>query len=138
MNAQRMTRLSLVLVGCLVGLWQGGCAAREQYQGQRGLVGTYRGGTLTAVLPPETRVPAVVAAAEAMFKDRGYAVAQSSSTEDAGRVIARPPRYSSYPRMFMAVDLVENGTRVQFTYEPLGNEEVCRASLDALLKRLGM
>lgn len=122
----------------LIGSWLGGCQARTQYQGERGLVGSYRGGTLSSVLPADVRVPAVMAAAEAMFRDRGYTIVESNSTEDAGRLIARPPRYSSYPRMFMSVDVVPGGTRVQFTYEPISNEEVCRASLDALLRRLGM
>jgi hypothetical protein len=138
MDTRRMTRLSLLLAACLVGIWQGGCAHKPQYHGQRGLIGTYRAGTLSAILPAEARVPTVVAAGEQMFRDRGYTIVESNATEDAGRIIARPPRYSSYPRMFMSVDLVESGTEVRFTYEPLGNEEVCRASLDALLRRLGM
>ena len=135
------TRSTLILalaLPVLIGSWLGGCATRTQYQGERGLVGSYRAGTLSSVLPADVRVPAIMAAADAMFRDRGYTIVESSSTEDSGRMIARPPRYSSYPRMFMRVDVVERGTQVQFTYEPLPNEEVCRASLDALLRKLGM
>jgi hypothetical protein len=116
----------------------GACRPKYQYQGERGIVGTYSGGTLSANLPEGIRVPTIVAAAESMFRDRGYTIVESSSTEDAGQVIARPPRFSTFPRMEMTVQVASVGTTVLFSYRPVGNQELSRASLDALLRRLGL
>jgi hypothetical protein len=125
-----------ILVATLCGLTA--CRSSDRYHGSEGIVATYRTGTLSAVLPPEVQVPQASAAAEKIFRDRGYTIVEQSGTEDAMKIVARPPRYSSFPRMVTTISNVGSGTRVAFTYEPLPNEEVCRATLEAVLMELGL
>ena len=115
-----------------------GCAGKQAYQGSGSTVATYQGSTLSAILPAEHRVPTVLAAAEQALRDRGYTIVSNASTEDAGTLIARPPRYNTYPRMQIQAMVVGAGTRIELGYQPFGNEEVCRATLDAILARLGL
>mgnify|MGYP000154714598 CR=1 FL=1 len=115
-----------------------GCAPNEAYQGDSSVLASYKGGNLSAVIGAEHRVPAVLAAAEQALRDRGYTIVSNLSTEDAGTLIARPPRYNTFPRLMVRAGVVPGGTRIELEYQPLGNEEVCRATLDATLKRLGL
>lgn len=130
MNVFAVAAASAVVVG--------GCAPRQAYQGDANTVASYRGSTLTAVIGAEHRVPTVLAAAEQAMRDRGYTIVSNASTEDAGTLIARPPRYNTYPRLMISSSTVAGGTKIELSYQPMGNEEVCRAALDATLKRLGL
>jgi len=131
-------RMSAGVVFAVVLVAGAGCAARQAYQGESGVVASYRAGTLSAVIGSEHRVPTVLAAAEQALRDRGYTIVSNASTEDAGVLIARPPRYNTYPRLEVAANVVPGGTRILLSYKPIGNEEVCRATLDATLTRLGL
>lgn len=136
LSATPRAALVVVVATALCGLTA--CQPREQYQGSQGLVATYRTGTLSVVLPPEVQVPQATAAAEKVFRDRGYTIEDQSGTEESMRIVARPPRYSSSPRMVTRISNVGSGTRMAFSYEPLPNEEVCRATLEAVLRELGL
>jgi len=102
-----------------------------------GIVATYSGTELTCDLPESARVPAVIAAADQTLRARGYTIVQSTSTEDAGEIIGRPPRYNNYPRLVVKATGTATGSRVVLEYEPFGNQEVSRSVLDSMLSRLG-
>lgn len=121
--------LSAVLVG--------GCQAEQRAQGTSGVMASYRIPTLSVQLPAEVRVPAVIAAADEECRSRGYSVASSSATEDAGRLVARPPRTSDYPEAIVEASTLGQGTRVEITVRPLGDQEWSRSLLDGILRRLG-
>jgi hypothetical protein len=95
----------------------------------------YRG--LTADLPPSVRVPAVVAAAQSVFRDRGYAIRSVAATEDSGHVEAVPPDPGVLESMSVSVTLAGGGPRIKIISEPLGNQVRSRIILDAILARLG-
>lgn len=130
-------RIALVLLAA-GSLGLSGCRSYPAKQGQSGIVATYSGMTLTTELPDPARVPAVMAAAEETFRARGYAIKQSEVTADTGDLIAIPPRTRDYPRMIVRASNQGGGVRLTLTYQPFGDQEVCRTSLDAILKRLGM
>lgn len=97
---------------------------------------TYSATTLTGTIS-DARVPGVIAAAEQAMLARGYSVVETSSTEESGQIIGRPPRYNNYPRMKVGAARAGDGVRVSLTYEPFGDREVCAAMYDAILRRLG-
>ena len=130
--------LALTLVALSTGIILNGCQGRQAYQGSGETIATYKGSTLSAVIGAEHRVPTVLAAAEQAMRDRGYTIVSNASTDDAGTLIARPPRYNTFPRLMIFASVVSGGTKIELSYQPIGNEEVCRAALDATLKRLGL
>lgn len=116
-----------------------GCKAQQRAQGERGLVASYSGFTLSADLPAEARVPAIIAATEQTVRARGYTVDAIETTEEAGRLIARPPRTNDpYPRLVVNVSASGDASRITLTYQPLGDQELCRSVLDGVLQRLGL
>lgn len=115
------------------------CKAQQRAQGDRGLVASYSGFSLSADLPAEARVPAVVAAAEQTLRARGYTIDSNESTEESGRLIARPPRTNDpYPRLVVGVTASGDASHITLTYQPLGDQELCRSVLDGILSRLGL
>jgi len=91
---------------------------------------------LGADLPPEVRVPAVVAAARTTLLERGYAVQDTTVTEEAGEVTALPPGGGWFDRVVVSVRQSPKGTRVRIT-SPLGQHTRSSAVLDGVLARLG-
>ncbi|MFN9993835.1 MAG: hypothetical protein ACK54H_10855 [Phycisphaerales bacterium] len=134
----RSSSIVSLCVLSLVGLWSGACATTKTAATNPGEVHTSTGGTVSAVMPASVTMQMLMTAAEEMFRDRGYAIVESNYTEDGGRLIARPPRYSSYPRMNMNATMKDSGILVEFDYVPLPNREVCRASMQALREKLGV
>lgn len=134
----RSSSLVSVCMLAVIGMWSGACATTKTSATAPGEVHTSTGGTVSTVLPSNLQMATVMAAAEEMFRDRGYAIVESNFTDEQGRLVARPPRYSSFPRMNMNANSTESGIRVEFDYVPLPNREVCRASLQALLEKLGL
>lgn len=127
---------SLVLVG-VVGVV--GCSPVVKTQGRQGVVeATYARRTLSATLPASARVPAVIAAAEETVRARGYSVERSTSTEEVGVLVARPPRTTDFPVITIDADVVPNATRVRMTVSPFGDQEMSRSILDGTLQRLGL
>ncbi len=115
-----------------------GCSPAVKNQGRDGVEAGYSGRTLTARLPVEVRVPAVMAALDEVLRDRGYFIKESSVTEDVAKLVAHAPRNDGYPRVTVQANTTAAATVVRFTNEPFGDEELCRAMLDGLLVKLGM
>ena len=129
-------RVLLVIVSSMAVL---GCQGREQVQSGGRVVAVYRVGSLKAVLPEGVTVPAVTAAAQAAVRGQGYAVDSVTETADYGRVIARPPNSTDYPRLAIGISLNDDRrTVVELAYQPLGEEQICREVLDRLLQQLGL
>ncbi|MFO0858018.1 MAG: hypothetical protein U0640_11745 [Phycisphaerales bacterium] len=122
-----------------VSLVLGGCKSPMPLpQGKTGVMATYEHPTLHCVLPAAARVPAVIAAAEATVRARGYSVSESNSTEESGVVVARPPRTVTVPMTRISVKRVFQGTKVEITYEPWGDSASSRVMLDGILQRLDL
>ncbi len=114
------------------------CEKSTRVHGQRDVEATYVGRTLTAELPDEARVPAVIAAAEQTFRARGYAIRDGAMSEEEGSVVGIPPNTTEYPRVEVTARRTSLGTQVDIRYLPLGEEQLSRSILDGILKRLGM
>jgi hypothetical protein len=116
-----------------------GCAKPQvATQGSRGIEATYSLGTLKATLPMEATVPAVIAAADQSARARGYTVVTSTATDDRGRLVCRPPRSDSFPRVVVVAFRMSTGTKVTIEMQPMGDQDLCRSMLDAMLQQLGM
>lgn len=133
------TRTLACLFVASLALAGAGCKAQVRPQGERGIEATYSMTTLSTTLPEAARVPAVIAAAEQTVRARGYTVDASEATEDAGRLIARPPRTNdAYPRLVVTAHAAAGETRVEIKYQPLGDQDLSRSVLDGILTRLGL
>ncbi len=116
-----------------------GCKAVPQNMGSgRSVQASYLRRTLTADVPATVRVPAAVAAADAALRDRGYAVTDSTATEDVGRVAAEPRDAGFLDAVVVDVRVTGSGTRIEVTVRPIGNRAQSRAILDSILSRLGL
>jgi hypothetical protein len=89
-------------------------------------------------LPPEVSVPSAIAASEQTVRSRGYSVVSSTATDDLGRLICRPPRSDSFPRVNIQSQRTGPGTALTIEVEPLGDQELSRSLLDAIMQRLGL
>lgn len=115
-----------------------GCQVVERTHGSTGIVGRYNSFDFHADLPAETTVPAVVAAAEASFRDMGYTVVSSSSTEQSGTVVGRPPRLNDYPVVRVRAAQRDGAIRVYINKEPINEEALVRGVLSRILEKLGL
>jgi hypothetical protein len=116
-----------------------GCRGVDAYQGQRGDTrATYRYRRLSADLPASARVPAVVAAAEATLRGRGYTVTAAGTTEDNGHVDATPAQAGAFESVRVGVRQSSAGTRIEILVEPAGDQVRSRAILDSILATLGI
>lgn len=139
MNCALITRVLCVASVMAGGLMIGACSTPMPLpHGKTGVMATYEHPTLHCVLPAAARVPAVVAAAEATARARGYTVSESNSTEEIGVVVAKPPRTVTVPEMRIDVKRVFQGTKAEITYEPWGDSASSRVMLDGILQRLGL
>jgi len=98
----------------------------------------YSGRTLTTRLPESVRVPAAMAALDDVLRDRGYTIIETSVTEDKGRVVARAPRYNSYPRIVIEANQTATSCVVEMRNEPFGDREQVERLMGALLGKLGV
>lgn len=127
---------SLLLAAASFGL--SGCKAVDRAEGKSQVMARYVSGRLTCDLPPTTPVASVLAAANAELRTRGYAIKSSESTEQAGELVAVPPRYASYPRLVVSVTTYADATRVEIEYQPWGDEQLSRGVLGRILEQLGL
>lgn len=93
---------------------------------------------LRTELPSSVRVPAVIAAADAALRDRGYGVTLSHATEDSGRVEAEPRTAGVLKSVVVMAKTIPDGTRVEVLVTPWGSEAKSRSILDGILVRLGL
>jgi len=94
--------------------------------------------TLTARLPDTVRVPAAMAAMDEVLRDRGYTVLETSVTEDAGRVVARAPRFNNYPRLVIDIRQTASACVVGMRNDPFGDKDQAEQMMRALIARLGL
>lgn len=135
----RGTRRALVAAGALAIGCLPACKAKPEIQGEeRSVVAAYGVRKLRTELPMTVRVPAVIAAADAALRDRGYAVRSSRTTEDSGRVEGLPRGAGPLKSVVVMARVVPDGTRVEVLLKPWGDEEQSRAILDDILVRLGL
>jgi len=130
--------LAICALTCLSLLAGVGCQSTPISMRAGTQTANYMGTTLSTRLPAETRVPSVIAATEQAMLARGYTIVESASTEEAGSIVGRPPRYNTLPRMVVEAARRGDGVDLSLRYEPFGDREVCTAMLDAILRRLGM
>lgn len=115
------------------------CKARPAYQGaDRSIVAAYRIRKLRTELPPSVRVQAVVLAADAALRDRGYAVTSSRATEESGHIEAEPRGAGDFESVEVTARVIASGTRIEIRINPWGDEPKSRAILDGILARLGL
>jgi hypothetical protein len=129
----------MLTVGSLVGLsLLAACSPQAKVQGNKDTVATYHRMTLRANLPDESRVPAVIAAADQTLRARGYTVVRSSATEEKGELVAHPPRTTNLPRIVIESERGVSSTIVDLRVDPFGDQDLCRSVLDGMLQRLGL
>ncbi|MGD9790688.1 MAG: hypothetical protein AB7Q00_12175 [Phycisphaerales bacterium] len=128
--------LTSITIATLTAL--GACAPQPQYQGNSGLIATYKTRTLVADLPASASVPAVIAAAQDNFIGRGYSIPTSSTTDDVGMVVGIPPRTSDFPRVVVRATAQGDHTHVEIINEPLPDQSLARSVLDGILEQLGL
>lgn len=130
-----MKSLSLLAAGLVM---LAGCERQYSLHGnsEDRIVAAYRGRTLSADLPPRAEPAAVLAAAEQVFRGRGYTIVEHRSTKDEGMIAATPPGKATMPRMFVRAAPSKFGTLVELSYEPFGDERLSRSVLDGILERL--
>lgn len=114
-----------------------GCSPTPSSHGKDAVAAVYAGGSLTSTIPEPTSVEQVMAAADQMFRDRGYSVLSSATTSDTGKIVAVPPRENFSPRVVFAARSTPEGVRVDISVEPWGSRELSGNLLDGLLRRLG-
>jgi hypothetical protein len=115
-----------------------GCKAQAVSQGsERHVTASYRFRTLTADLPPDIRVPAATAAAQAALRSRSYAVKESTVTADAGRIEATPVDAGLLDKIIVSVKETGSNARIHVRVEPMGDQAKSRAILDSILTQLG-
>lgn len=122
--------LALVLAAGLVSA----CASDGRPVG-RDVEGTYLLGTLSAEVPD--RIPAVIAAADAALRGRGYTIVARVATEDRGEVVARPYRPGPLERIIVGAELTDAGSEITVAMRPIPDQRASLAIMDDLLRRLG-
>lgn len=126
------------VIGAALLVFGGGC--QRQYSvhgtGEDRIVASYSGTTLSADLPSSASIPAVLSAAEQVFRKRGYTIVETRSTEDKGMIAATPPGKSIFPRMLVRAVPTARGTTVALSYEPAGDMRLSQSVLDGIMERL--
>lgn len=108
------------------------------WHGEDRQLASFSGGTLYSTLPEEIPVQSVIAAGRSALERRGYVVTASESTDDAGRVVARPGDPNLLRKITIRSRLVQGGTSVSVRTNPGGNEHISRDIFERMLTRLGM
>ncbi|MEI7658558.1 MAG: hypothetical protein WCK33_10880 [Phycisphaerae bacterium] len=135
----RRVRSGVVWIGLLSGLVAplAACSHSVYPYGER-VEANYSGRTLTVRLDPSVRVPRVMAALDEVLRDRGYSVASTTATEEAGEMIARGPRVITYPRVVINARQTSTACVVSMRNEPFGDKDQVEQMMRALLVKLGI
>lgn len=115
-----------------------GCQTSIKQEGASRTAAAYSFGTLEADLPQSVRVPAVLGAADAALRRRGYSVPSGAATEDRGEVRGEPSAQSDASSVRVNAWIVPGATRVGVKVGWVGDETLSRAILDEVLQRLGL
>ncbi len=124
--------LVLILTACQ------GPEPRYDWHGREPVLGVYSAGSLSAELPPDVPVHSVIAAARMALERRGYVVTAAESTDDAGRVVARPGDPKLLRKVTVSSHLRTNATMITVRTNPGGDESFERDILERVLTRLGL
>lgn len=129
---------ALAALACLLGL---GCARQEPTPvGGRGgsILATSSFGTLEARIPEPIPVRSVLAAAEGTMRDRGYTIVSRRTTDELGRLEARPPSRTLGGRWIVEARAVGSGeTALSVRGRGWDDDGAARILMDAILQRLG-
>ncbi|MDX2117249.1 MAG: hypothetical protein SFY96_03595 [Planctomycetota bacterium] len=137
---------ALVLtIGCVlagVGVLSG-CQTTTQTQGSTGIVTRFNGTTLKADLPLSVSVAKAVEASRKVLEARYFVIVDSRVGADSGFVTARPPRTTDFPRVRIVAEnaVTAEGspvTRLNITYQPVGDEFSSRDVMGRILTELGL
>lgn len=129
---------ALALLG-LLSLAHGGCNPTYRTHGTSGIVGRYTPPEgLMADLPGTVNVQSAVAAAEDQFRDQGYSILRTKSTDSEGEVVALAPRMNDYPRATVRIEAGDGVTKVSIWKSPINEEALCRGILSRMCKKLGL
>lgn len=126
---------------CLGALGLPGCnapEARYAWHGREQVLGAFQAGVLHTELPASVPVHSVIAAGRMALERRGYVVTASESTDDSGRVVARPGDPRLGRKVTVTARLRTTGTAVSIRTDPGGNEHAARDILERMLTRLGL
>jgi hypothetical protein len=115
-----------------------GCNPTYRTHGASNIVGRYTPDKLTAELPGSISVASAVAAAEEQFRDQGYSILESKSTESEGTVVALAPRMNDYPRATVRITAGDGVTRVAIWKSLINEEALCRGILSRMCAKLGL
>lgn len=135
------TAASLTLTTGLLALAVPACSSEQgTYVGQRSnpIYATQSLGDLEAVIPEQMPVRAVIAAAEATLRDRGYTIWATRTTDERGRIEARPPsRDMGRKWVVEAWAATREQTAISISGGPWDDDQAARVLMDAILQRLG-
>lgn len=136
-----MRRLPSSITACLAGLSLVGCSSEQgTYVGDRSnpIYATQSLGDLEAVIPEPLPVRSVIAAAEATLRDRGYTIWSTRTTDERGKIEARPPgRQMGRPWKVESWAASRNQTAIAISGGPWDDDQAARVLMDAILQRLG-
>ncbi|MBZ0171763.1 MAG: hypothetical protein K8E66_05240 [Phycisphaerales bacterium] len=130
-----------LIIAMICGVAPFGCSAPEaryDWHGREPVLGTFEAGVLHSELPASVPVHSVIAAGRMALERRGYVVTASESTDDSGRVVARPGDPRLLRKITITSRLRTTGTAVSIRTNPGGNEHVARDILERMLTRLGL
>ena len=115
-----------------------GCNPTYRTHGTTNIVGRYTGVELQAELPGTVSVQSAVAAAEEQFRDQGYSILKSKSTDSEAEVVGLAPRMNDYPRATVRIEAGDGVTKVSIWKSWPNEEALCRGILSRMCKKLGL
>lgn len=121
-----------------------GCKSTPGAEGESRTPSEYSVRTLDSRVAGSVTVSAVMAAGDAVLRDRGYSVTGSTHTASSGRLSAAPPNAGFLERVVIeargepaSAGGGASGVAIRVTVEPFGDQAVSRSILDEILRRLG-
>lgn len=141
MGSGRITTPTGTLIALLLAVCVAGCSAPEaryDWHGKSQTLAAFDSGSLHTELPRTVPVHSAVAAAEMVLERRGYTITASESTDDRGRVVARPADAKLLRKITVTSRLTQTGTAVSIRTDPGGHEHISRDILERMLTRLGL
>ena len=130
-SATLAVAITLTAVGC-------SSPATLEAQGQTGVHAVFVNGGLSGSLPPDARVPSVIAAADQALASAGYIITGRDTTLHTGRLVARYPDGRLGRRVDIRAKETRSATVFTVTMKPAGDEAASRDMFERVLTRLGL
>ncbi|MAY74334.1 MAG: hypothetical protein CMJ31_06335 [Phycisphaerae bacterium] len=142
-HLEEVRRLAAVAIAAtLLAGALGGCTttapASVYAQGETGVRAVYSNNGLTGALPPQVRVPSVIAAADQAMGSAGYIVTARDVTLHRGRLVARPPDRRLGRKINIEAREGRDATVFTLVMKPSGDEATSRDIFERVLTRLGL